>query len=514
MIVDIENLEVTYLGKDKPALVVDSLKIKEGESVLITGKSGSGKSTLVSVINGVIPHLIRAEVKGKIRVYNVDTLTTTLPEISKYVGTLLQDPDSQAFNYYVIDEVAFGLENYNIDRGEMWERIKESMKTTGTSHLMDREVSTLSGGELQRIMLASILAMRPKLIILDEPTSNIDPQGTREILETIKGLRERGMSLIIVEHKIERVLQFVNRILVLDNGRILFDLNKDELVSKADTLYELGLEIPEYLVFQNKKDGISTTDYLKNHNPPLRKLGGKESLYARIKVSVEGNYIVNAEITLKEGTITALMGRSGSGKTTLLKGIMGLLDKRRVKIEEEKVRVYNEDLSGKDLIFRGAYIAYLPQFFDVMFVKRSVEDEIAFTMKNRKAFDKEKLESILDLFSLKEVRNHDPLSLSMGQRRRVAIASVLVGGAKVILLDEPTSGQDWFHRVMLGKELQLLRDKQYTILVVTHDSHFVDKFCDYLFIMDKGNIVLKGKPEEVFPLATKYGIEPYWTVKE
>ena len=510
--VEIENLKVTYLGKDKPSLVVDKLTIEEGEAVLITGKSGGGKTTLVSVINGVIPHLIRAEVEGKVKVFGLDVFSSELPQISKYVGTLLQDPDTQAFNYRVIDEVAFGLENYMIPRDEMIKRIEESMKITGIYHLRNREINTLSGGELQRVILASVLAMRPKALILDEPTSNIDPQGTREILELVKKIRGEGVSLIIVEHKIERVLHFVDRIIVIDGGRIILDIKKDELVSYADFLYSLGLEIPEYMVFL-KKNGLKTIDYefLKRNyrpSPSERKEGKGEALYAKLKVKTkDGNYIVDTEITLREGTITALMGKNGSGKTTLLKGIMGLLDKKQLVVEEEKVKVLGKDLTKANLIERGAHIAYLPQFFDVMFVKRKVEDEIVFTMKNRKIYSKERLEEVLSTFSLTEVRKEDPFLLSMGQRRRVALASVLVGGARVILLDEPTSGQDWYHREMLGKELQELRDKGYTILVVTHDSHFVDKFSDYLYIMDNGKIVLRGKPEEVFPKAEKYGIE-------
>jgi len=513
MFVEIENLKVTYLGKDKPSLVVDRLNIEEGEAVLITGNSGGGKTTLVSVINGVIPHLIKAEVEGKVKVFGLDVLSSDLSKISKYVGTLLQDPDTQALNYYVIDEVAFGLENYMVPRDEMIKRTEESMKITGIYNLKNREINTLSGGELQRTVLASVLAMRPKALILDEPTSNIDPQGTKEILELVKKIRGEGISLIIVEHKIERVLQFVDRILVIDGGKIILDIKKDEIVDNADVLYSLGLEVPDYMVFL-KKSGLKTTDYeflKKNYHPPLpkRKEGRGEALYAKLKVKTrDGNYILDTEIDIKEGTITALMGKNGSGKSTLLKGIMGLLDKKQLLVEEEKVKVFNVDLSKESLIERGAYIAYLPQFFDVMFVKRKVEDEIAFSMKNRKVYSKERLEEVLSAFSLAEVRKDDPLLLSMGQRRRVALASVLVGGAKVILLDEPTSGQDWYHREMLGKELQELREKGYTTLVVTHDSRFVDKFSDYLYIMDKGKIVLKGKPEEVFPKAEKYGIEP------
>ncbi|WP_338602306.1 ATP-binding cassette domain-containing protein [Sulfolobus tengchongensis] len=511
--VEIRDLQVTYLGKDKPSLVIDKLDIEEGESVLVTGKSGSGKSTLTSVINGVIPHLINAEIKGEVKVFGLDVKVTPIHEISKYVGTLLQDPDTQAFNYTVIDEVAFGVENYMISRDEMVKRIEEAMKVTGITHLKDREINTLSGGELQRTILASVLAMRPKALILDEPTSNIDPQGTREILELIKTFRSEGISLIIVEHKIERVLPFVDRIIIVDNGKIAMDLRKDEIVDKADLLYSLGLEVPDYMLFL-KKSGSKKIDYeylrkTYTYKPPSRVEGKREILSARVKIKTKtGRYIVDTKISVKEGTITALMGKNGSGKTTLLKAIIGLIDRKRLIVEEEKIIIDGIDLSKSKLVIRGEYIAYLPQFFDVMFVKRTVEDEIKFSMKNRKNFDPNKLEDILKSFSLEAYRKEDPLILSMGQRRRVAMASVLAGGAKLILMDEPTSGQDWHHRQILGKELLDLRDKGYTILVVTHDSRFVDRFADRLMIMSEGKIVLEGKPEEVFSKSTIYGIEP------
>ncbi len=202
------------------------------------------------------------------------------------------------------------------------------------------------------------------------------------------------------------------------------------------------------------------------------------------------------------------MGKNGSGKTTLLKVIVGLIDKKRLIVEEEKVIVNGVDLSKTKVVERGKFIAYLPQFFDVMFIKRTVEDEIKFSMKNRGTYDEKRLGEVLKMFSLDAYRKEDPLVLSMGQRRRVAMASVLAGGAKVILMDEPTSGQDWYHRQILGKELLELRDKGYTILVVTHDSRFVDRFADYLLVMNEGKIVLEGKPEEVFIKSLRHGIEP------
>uniref|UniRef100_A0A2U9IPJ5 Cobalt ABC transporter ATP-binding protein n=1 Tax=Acidianus sulfidivorans JP7 TaxID=619593 RepID=A0A2U9IPJ5_9CREN len=498
--VEIKNLEVYYPGRMKPSLVVDELQIEDGTSVLIVGKSGSGKSTLINVINGVIPNMINAEVDGEIYVYGHDPRKQPIFETAKLVGTLLQDPETQVFNYTVKDEVAFGPENFMLPKDEIEKRVEISAKMTGITELLNRDVSTLSGGELQRTALASVLAMQPKALILDEPTSNIDPKGTAEIFSLIKTFRSERRSLIIVEHKLDRVLPFVDRVILIDGGRILFDVEKDELIDKADLLHSSGVEIPEYYLYL-KKIGATRFDpkYLKDYrySPPPRKEGKDDILYAKVKVyTKDGKTLVNTELSLKKGEIVALMGNNGAGKSTLLKAIMGLLDKKLRS--DVTLIVKGKDLSKKGLAERGSYIGYLPQNFDIMFIKRTVEEEVAFGMKNRKNFNQEKLNNILKEFSLYKIRKEDPLLLSMGQRRRVAMASVISSGADIVLMDEPTSGQDWYHRLMLGKEVQEMRERGYTFLIVTHDSRFVDKFCDRVLVMKNGKIITNGKPEDIF----------------
>ncbi len=498
--VEVNNLSITYLGNIKPSLTVDHLEIEEGEAVLIVGRSGSGKSTLVNAINGVIPHLIRAEEKGEVIVFGNDVKTTPIHKMSKYVGTLLQDPESQVFNYKVIDEVAFGPENLMYKPEEIRERVYKSLKVTGISHLAEREINKLSGGELQRTVLASILALDPKALILDEPTSNIDPEGTKQVFDLLRAFREERRSLIIVEHKVDRVLPYVDRVILVNNGKIELDIHKDEIIEYSEKLSSEGIEIPEHYLYLKKVGGKRFDEELLKgykHSIPNRRNGKEEVFYSKVKVyTKEGIRIVDTELRLKGGQIVALMGRNGAGKSTLLKAIAGVLD-RKLK-SDVRIIVNGEDISKKHIIERGKYVAYLPQNFDLIFVKRRVKDEIAFTMKNHKVYSQDRLNHFLKIFSLEKIKEEDPLILSMGQRRRVAMASVLASGAKIILMDEPTSGQDWYHREMLGKELLTLRDMGYSILVVTHDSRFVDKFCDLIYVMSNGEIVRIGKPEELF----------------
>jgi len=494
--IEVKNLEVTYQARASPSLKVDEFFVEEGESVLIVGKSGSGKSTLVSIMNGVIPNMITADVKGEVSVFGKDPRKSQIYELSKYIGTILQDPEMQTFNYTVEDEIAFGPENLMLSEEEIRRRVENSSKIAGVYHLLNQDIITLSGGELQRTVIASVLAMEPKALILDEPTSNIDPKGTAQIFNLIKFFKEEKRTLIIVEHKLERVLPYVDRVVLVDKGKLVFNISKDELVDKSDILFDAGVEVPDYYLHMKKHGTLSSYKYI----PPKRlENEGEEILYAKAKVVTkkEKKVLVDAEISLRKGEIVALMGSNGAGKSTLLKAIMGILDDKKLQTELRLI-FKGKDISRSKIMERGSYIAYLPQNFDVMLTKRTVEDEVSFAMKNMKKYSKERLDGILKMFSLYDIRKEDPLLLSMGQRRRVAMASVIASGADVIMMDEPTSGQDWYHRYMLGREVQELRNKGFTFLIVTHDSRFVDKFCDRVIVMKDGKIVAGGKPEEIF----------------
>ncbi|BCS93319.1 ABC transporter ATP-binding protein [Metallosphaera javensis (ex Sakai et al. 2022)] len=487
--VEVRDLRVTYLGRGEPSLQVDGLEIREGESVLVLGKSGSGKSTLVNVLNGVIPGLISARVEGEVSVFGRDPRRTPVHEMATLVGTLLQDPEAQVFHHLVRDEIAFGPENFALSRKEIEGRVEESARVTGVSHLLSRETSTLSGGELQRTVLASVLALQPRALILDEPTSSIDPEGTAEILGLLRSLRRTGMSMIIVEHKVERVLPYVDRVILVDGGRIALNVEKGRLMDHVEVLSGAGVEVPEYYHYL-RNHGLSRpalSGYRKSKVSRVR--GERVILSGKVMVKTrDGKPLVHTSFSLREGEVVALMGRNGAGKTTLLRAIMDLLDSRLRS--EVTLSLMGKDISGTRYYERGSYIAYLPQNFDVMFVRRTVEDEIRSSSRNPEIY--------LRLFSLEQVRKDDPLTLSFGQRRRVAMASILGRGQRVALLDEPTSGQDWYHRENLGKELRELSGRGISILVVTHDSRFVDRFCDRVMVMDAGRIVMEGTPEEVF----------------
>ncbi len=514
--VEIKGLSFSYIGSSKPSIVVDELYIEEGESVLVVGKSGSGKSTLVNCINGVVPHMISGELKGEVAVMGNRVKDTPLSRLSTVVGTVLQDPESQVVNYLVEEEVAFGPENLALPPEEVKERVSEAMRIAGIEHLAKRETTTLSGGELQRTVLASVLAMRPKVLILDEPTSNIDPEGTNTVFATLRALKGKK-TMIVVEHKVERVLPFVDRVILVDRGRIALDLRKEEILEGVEKLLDAGVEMPSHFVLSRKlklprpdfeavrksvKEGRVSLD------PPMRReVVDQPLMSAQLKVRAKDREIVDASIEVRRGEVIAVMGRNGAGKTTFLKAIAGLTGEE-LKVTGS-IKFEGEELIKRPIWYRGKYFVYLPQSFDLILVTTKVEDEIAFSLRRRGVRDyKGVVERYLREFGLEEYRKQDPMLLSMGQRRRVAMASVLASGVKVLFMDEPTSGQDFYNRMVLGRELKEIAEKGYSIVVVTHDSRFAYEFADRIVLMSGGRVVANGKPEEVFKVSSKYGVEP------
>jgi energy-coupling factor transport system ATP-binding protein len=513
--VDVKDLSFTYVGTGKPVLTVESFRVEDGEVALIIGKSGGGKSTLVNCFNGVIPHIFKGNNPSGVVVYGQVVKDTPLPKLSAVVGTLLQDPETQVLNYTVEEEVAFGPENLCLPPEEIRKRVDDAIATTDIESLRERETYVLSGGELQRVALAAVLAMRPRMLIMDEPTSNIDPEGTARVFETLTGLKGKS-TLVIVEHKLERALHFVDRVVLVDQGKVVFDIEKANLVEHIDQLHEAGIDVPEHY-FYAKKFGMNPQDIdairerIKQEGlqlpAPQRQNSGKVVMEASAHVEVSGKVLLDAEVSLREAQALAIMGRNGAGKSTFLKTIMNFLDKDLTA--RSKLVVDGIDLSKARIQERGKYVAYVPQSFDLMLINKSVEDEISYSLRKRGVKDyKARTDEFLKLFGLQEFRKRDPLMLSVGQRRRVAMASALSSGVKIVMLDEPTSGQDFYHKEIISKEINMLKGLGYSFIIVTHDAKFVYRYADYMIVLDAGKKVLEGTPEEVFASSQLYSVVP------
>jgi energy-coupling factor transport system ATP-binding protein len=513
--VDVKDLVFNYIGAGKPVLTVDSFHVIDGEVALVIGKSGGGKSTLVNCFNGVIPHIFKGNNPDGVVVYGNVVKETPLPKLSSIVGTLLQDPETQVLNYTVEEEIAFGPENLMMPTEEIRRRVDDAIATTGIENLRERETYVLSGGELQRVALAAVLSMKPKLLIMDEPTSNIDPEGTARVFQTLTGLKGKS-TLIIVEHKLERALHFIDRVVLVDEGKIVFDVPKAQLVERIDELHAAGIDVPEHYLYAKKfRMDPSNIEGIRKRiaseglvlGTPERHNGGKVILEAFAHVEVTGKVLVDAELTLKEPQILAIMGRNGAGKSTFLKTVMNFLDKELSA--KSKLVINGVDLSRATIQERGKYIAYVPQSFDLMLINKTVEEEISYSLRKRGAKDyKGPTEEFLKLFGLQEFRRRDPLMLSVGQRRRVAMAAALSSGVKIVMMDEPTSGQDFYHKEIIAKELNMLKARGYSFLIVTHDAKFVYRYADYMLVLNEGKKVLEGTPEEVFASSQQYSVIP------
>ncbi len=513
--VQVHNLAFNYVGVGRPVLTVDSFHVDDGEVILIIGKSGGGKSTLVNCFNGVIPHIFHGNNPGGVVVYGHVVKETPLPKLSVMVGTLLQDPETQVLNYTVEEEVAFGPENLRLPPEEIRRRVDDAIATTDIEGLRNRETYVLSGGELQRVALAAVLAMKTKMLIMDEPTSNIDPEGTARVFQTLTGLKGKS-TLIIVEHKLERALHFVDRVVLVDEGKIVFDIEKSKLVDYVEELHAAGIDVPEHYLYA-KRFGMNPSDIdgIRKRiateglqlGVPKRDKGGEVILDARSLVEVPGKVLVDAEVTLRERQVLAVMGRNGAGKSTLLKSIMNFLDRQLTA--KSTLTVDGVDLSRANIQTRGKHIAFVPQSFDLMLINKTVEDEVSYSLRKRGVKDhKQKTEEFLKLFGLQDFRRRDPLMLSVGQRRRVAMASALSAGVKIVMLDEPTSGQDFYHKEIIAREIAMLKGLGYSFIIVTHDAKFVYRYSDYMLILDGGKKVLEGTPEEVFAVSQRYSVIP------
>jgi energy-coupling factor transport system ATP-binding protein len=512
---EIKDLSFSYVGEGRPVLSVAEFSIEEGEVALVVGKSGGGKSTLVNCINGVIPHVFKGNNPGGVTVYGKLVRDTPLPQISTQVGTLLQDPETQVLNYTVEEEIAFGPENLCLPHEEIRARVEEAMLTTDITELRERETYFLSGGELQRVALAAVLSMRPKLLIMDEPTSNIDPEGTARVFDTLTKLKGAS-TLLVVEHKLERALPFVDRVIMVDQGKLVFDIPKAKMVDHLEELVAGGIDVPEHYIFA-KRFGMDPRDLegIRKRiisegiklDMPQRDNSGEVIMEARAKVQVPEKILVDADLALRRNQILAVMGRNGAGKSTMLKGIMNFLEKEMDV--EAKLVVSGVDLSKASIQERGKYIAYVPQSFDLMLINKTVEDEVSYSMRKRGKKDYSgRVDEFLDLFSLRELRKRDPLMLSVGQRRRVAMAAALSSGVQIAMLDEPTSGQDYYHKEIIGKELGMMKARGNSFIIVTHDSKFVYRYADSVVVINQGRKVLEGTPEEVFKTSAQYSIVP------
>ncbi len=411
----VEEVRFTYPGASAPALDGISVAIEPGEVVLLLGASGSGKSTLLRCLGGLVPHFHGGRFEGAVSVSGLDTRTHRPSELVGAVATVFQDPEDQVVLTRVRNEVAFGLENLGVPPAEIFPRVSAALDAVGAGHLQGRLVHELSGGELQRVCVASALALEPRLLLLDEPTSQLDPEGAELVLELA---RQRGLAVVVAEQRPAQVLELCDRALFLEAGRIV--------------------------------DGIPKA-WTTEPDPPARRVAG--AVVASLRQAAFSGRLVPFDLDLRRGEIVAVVGPNGSGKTTLAKLAAGLV----------------APTSG--VVHRQGRASYLPQDPGRYLVRERADEEVALGADLQRAL------AALRSVGLEGLEHRHPRDLSSGERERLALAAVLVTEPDLLVLDEPTRGVDPERKLRLAELLRRQSDDRAT-LVVSHDRSFVTAVAD------------------------------------
>jgi energy-coupling factor transport system ATP-binding protein len=530
-IIEVRSLSYTYPHSSKPALRDVNLDIDPGEFILLTGPSGCGKTTFCRALNGLIPKFYSGEMKGTVKVAGLDTREHPTMRLAQCVGLIFQNPDNQIFALTVEKDIAFGLENLGVPKEQMLKEIDWAMENTGIQALRQRATHELSGGQKQRLTIASILAMHPQIIVMDEPTAFLDPVGAERIFGVLARLNEEyGITILLIEHRMDLAVKYVDRIIVFDGGGVVSDGAPSDVLGDESTrllgvgtprvlelarrLKARGLKLDELPVsaealYESLKPHISVTrtepvlDMSSldryagefHHQPAIQVKGVHFTYPGKIKA------LNGIDLTIHHGDFVAIMGENGAGKTTLVKHFNGLL-----RPQTGTVLVDNVDVSSTSVAKLSRRVGLVFQNPDDQLFEETVEKEIGFALRNfgfsESVIDK-RVEWALNLLDLGEYRGKSPFILSGGERKRVALASVLAWDPDILVLDEPTVGQDYGQKERLRHFLMQLQTQGKTIVIVTHDVEFVAESQPRIVLMARGMVLGEGSAKEIMTCPEK-----------
>lgn len=487
----IEGLTFRYHARPEPALCDVCLMLEQGELLLIAGASGCGKTTLIRCINGLIPRTYKGHLEGHVRLYGQDVSQMTMAELSQTVGTLLQDPERQIVGSYVLNEVAFGLENLGLPREEILERVNQTLEYLGISHLRERETFYLSGGEKQKVALAGVLVMRPSILLLDEPLASLDPVSAHEALALFRRLADEGVSIILVEHRVEDAITIApDRVLFMQEGRTTY---LGPVAGLADVVDYREVKLPAQTVIRRAAADppLSFTPAIQpDGHPPLVVFEDVSFAYEEGGPSV----IRDINLTIRQGDVIALLGPNGAGKTTLVKHAIGLLKPR-----QGRVLVEGRDTREMTVAQIARTLGYVFQSPSHMLFAPTVRDELTFGPRNL-GYAKEEITAgvarAIEVVNLRGLEEYPPLALSFGQQKRVSIAAILAMRSKILVMDEPTAGQDyWNYMAFMDSILQMPGFA--AVLFITHDLDLAICYANRVVLMAEGQIAAAGSPTEV-----------------
>ena len=510
-VIEFRDFGFKYFSQMEPTLYDIDLTINKGEKVLIVGPSGSGKSTIGHCINGLIPFSMKGEITGSLKVCGQETKNSDIFSLSKHVGTVLQDSDGQFVGLSVGEDIAFALENDLVPVGEMRETVQKVADIVGMGSMLKSSPYELSGGQKQRVSFAGVMVDDVDILLFDEPLANLDPATGKTAIALIDDVHKQfGKTVIIIEHRLDDVLyRDVDRIIVISDGRIVADKSPDEIMASG-ILPELGIREPLYVTAM-KYAGIEVTPEMHAGRmetldtaavkEPLRKWASQkiqkeeqperpvilEAEHMDFQYTSRRKNLQDINFRIHEGEMVSIVGTNGAGKSTLAKVICGF-------VHEDKgcIRYYGEDIKDWTIKERGQKIGYVMQNPNQMISKPMIYDEVALGLKIRGASEdviEERVDKALRVCGLYPFKKWPVSALSFGQKKRVTIASMLVLDPQILILDEPTAGQDYRHYTDIMEFLKSLNDSGVTIIMITHDMHLMLEYTPHAIVIHDGRII-------------------------
>ena len=512
--IELKDFSFQYKAQSEPTLKNLNLTIYKGEKVLIVGPSGSGKSTIGQCLNGIIPNIYKGTSSGQFLIQGKEAFDLSIYEKSHLVSTVLQDTDGQFIGLSVAEDLAFALENDMVDLGTMKERVRSWAERLDLMKLLDHRPQDLSGGQKQRVSLAGVLIDESPILLFDEPLANLDPKSGQDIIDLIDQIHEeQRTTTIIIEHRLEDVLyRPVDRVILINQGQVLFNGRPDELL-RTTLLAENGIREPLYLTtLRQLGQDINQLEHLDRLDDiqlddvncvipeaTFTKTGEAEELLKleQIRFAYQENHPIlkNISLSIPKGQRLAIVGKNGAGKSTLAKAICGFIT------TEGQYTSRGEDIKQESVKERAERVGYVLQNPNQMISTNMIFDEVALGLRLRGVAEediKERVYQALKTCGLYEFRKWPISALSYGQKKRVTIASILVLGPEILVLDEPTAGQDQRNYTDIMEFLDSLQEKGHTIVMITHDMQLMLDYSDRALVVSDGQILADLSPAELF----------------
>lgn len=528
-LIELNNVSFTYEKSKKPAVSNINLKVRKGETIVISGHAGAGKSTICRMLNGLIPHYYQGELEGQVLVADYDTRAYQISSLSHIVGELFDDPANQLLAPTVEDEVAFGLENYGVPTDEIIARVTKSIKLCRLQGYELRDPHTLSGGQQQSCVFASIMAMSPSILVLDEPTTCLDPIGSDQVYSLINDeVKKRECTVILTDNNLEKVMSIADRLIVLDHGKIVLEGEPGKVVERMAEATEGGIKPPPIseLFYRLKRDNFKVTTIPITLESGVREMRSifSNGVFSTKRLKERHNKNMSAckdkttaietknlwhvypggtkalrgvSVKIYYGQLTGIIGQNGSGKTTLVKHFNGLL-----KPTEGEVYTNGKDTRNATVSELAKEVGFVFQNPDHQIFGSSCKEEIEYGPRNI-GIPMEELEervrnALKATYLYPDILDQNPFNLSTSEKKRLNIASVLAMTPRILIVDEPTTGQDPQMRKQIMVMLKSLLTEAKCIIVITHDINLVSEFCDRCVVLCDGKILLDGAPGEVF----------------